>query len=73
MILEKRGQLFKLLNQFRYLQVDDLPTKSNIVGSSIDIDILALNIGEISRLFDIIGPNNLEFSGNRRWCFTYNL
>ena len=39
--------LFNSLNQFRYLEVDALQTKSNIVGCSIDIEVLALSTGDL--------------------------
>ena len=48
MILENGDRLFKSLNQYRLLGVDDLPRTVNIYGYSVDIFLLDNKIGEIT-------------------------
>ena len=47
-ILRKGGELFKSLNKFKLLGVEDLPTKMEIYSHSIDIALLENKIGEIT-------------------------
>ena len=48
MILENGDQLFKSLNQYKLLGVDDLPTTVNIYGHSVDIFLLDNKTGKIT-------------------------
>ena len=48
MILENGDRLFKSLNQYRLLGVDDLPRTVNTYGYSVDIFLLHNKIGEIT-------------------------
>ena len=60
-ILRKGGELFKSLNKFKLLGVEDLPTKMEIYSHSIDIPLLENKIGEITSsryltsIVDIVG------------------
>ena len=47
MILENGDRLFKSLNQYRFLGVDDLPRTVNIYSYSVDIFSLDHKTGEI--------------------------
>ena len=48
MILENGDRLFKSLNQYRFLGVDDLPRTVNMYSYSIDIFSLDNKTGEIT-------------------------
>ena len=60
-ILRKGDELFKSLNKFKLLGVEDLPTKIEIYSHSIDIVLLGKKIGEITSsryltsIVDIVG------------------
>ena len=47
-ILQSRDQLFKSLNIFRVLGVDDLPSRVSIYDSVVDIVFLENKTGEIT-------------------------
>ena len=47
-ILKREDQLYKSLNKFRYLSVDDLPNQVFAEVHAVDVELLELKKGEIT-------------------------